>query len=156
MAGAPRLRPLGRDCKYYGDPPTAFRVLKVKSQQDASVALTSEDAWKIRGNDKADSLAKAHLQDEVRNKPTLQQRTQRYSRYIEDATLCSSMLQEISQFVFSDEENQKKHKLRANSEEDNGDPLMLFSPRVIDSSLISRNHLGFLVAGLGSALFFTD
>ena len=80
--------------------PGTFSVIKVKSHQDACRAATSELAWIIRGNDKADALAKRHLQEFVQNKPELHNRAKQYDQFVQHTLLCSHMLQEVSQLVF--------------------------------------------------------
>ena len=80
--------------------PGTFSVIKVKSHQDACRAATSELAWIIRGNDKADALAKRHLQVFVQNKPELHNRAKQYDQFVQHTLLCSHMLQEVSQLVF--------------------------------------------------------
>ena len=47
--------------------------------------MTSVEAWRIRGDDRADELAKSHLLQEVQHRPELHQRARNYSRFVNDA-----------------------------------------------------------------------
>ena len=121
-------------------PPGSFHVVKVKSHLDPSAAPSRVEAWKIRGNDCADRLAKAHLLQEVQERPEFHQRARTYSQFIEDTVSCSFMFQEISQLVFqARKEKETSGHLAANAHEqdpDFVDPTLVFGPRVIDTSLL--------------------
>ena len=121
-------------------PPRSFHIIKVKSHLDPSAALTSTEAWKIRGNDKADQLAKSHLLQEVQHKPELHHRTQNYSRFIDDAVQCSFMLHEISQLVFqARKEKEDSGQVQAGQDDTPDavpDPTVVYSTRVINFSNI--------------------
>ena len=91
--------------------PNAFQVVKVKSHQNASEAKTSLDAWIIRGNEKADELAKNQMLEVVQANPDLHDRARLYERFVQDAIQCSHLLQEISQKVFQARKEQE-HSLK--------------------------------------------
>ena len=88
--------------------PEAIHVIKVKSHQEPSAAATSHLAWIIRGNDRADRLAKQFLWNFVHNKPDLQNRAPVYENFIKHSATCSHMLQEISQLVFQVRKDKEK------------------------------------------------
>ena len=80
----------------------------IVSHQDASAASNSQLAWIIRGNDKADSLAKRHLWEFVQGMPDLHDRANQYDHFIRHTPLCSSMLQEISHMVLQARTDKEK------------------------------------------------
>ena len=140
-------------------PPRSFQMIKVKSHLAPSAALTATEAWKIRGNDKADQLAKSHLLHEVQHKPELHQRAQNYSRFIDDAVQCSFMLHEISQLVFQTRKEKEDSGHVQGGQEDlqdaTSDPTVVYSTRVIFFQYSCIKHFGFQVATSRRILFFT-
>ena len=119
--------------------PGIFNVNKVKSHQNACAAATSELAWIIRGNDKADALAKRHLQLFVQDKPELHNRGKRYDQFIQRTLLCSSMLQEVSQLVFQtrkDKEIEPEGEARAARDQQDADAVINYSAHDIPLSNI--------------------
>ena len=123
-------------------PPRSSQVVQIKSHQGPSAALTSVEAWKIRGNYKADKLTTEHLLQEVSQsqEPALQHRAQNYSRFIGNAIQCAFMLQDISHLVFQARKGREETRNAQNEEhvmnEELLDPTVVFSPRVIDRNLI--------------------
>ena len=94
-------------------------------------------AWIIRGNDKADALAKKHLQQIVQDKPELHQRAKNYDHFFQHSLLCSSMLQEISQLVFQARKNRDSGPENGNrpaEEQQEDDAEINYFPRDISLS----------------------
>ena len=119
--------------------PACFQVIKVKSHQEAAAATAREIAWIIKGNDKADRLAKQHIWEFVQDKPQLQNRGPKYDQFIQHTLLCSAMLQEISQLVFQTRKEKERESPGdfgpAGDNQDAGANI-IYSPHVIDVSNI--------------------